>query len=377
MTWMRRGIGGMPVLTSAALAIFMCLALALAPTPTQAQTAKPLKKVVVAVGTPGLNITYPWVMLPGVLGYWREEGLDVDVIPAGGSSQAIQQVVGGAAQFAEINSSSLVQAVDNNKLPLRAVMLNTVVDWSLVALKDGPVKSLANFKGKAIGISSLGSGGIALVNAYFRASGLNPDKDVEIIPVGTGGMALDALRSGRVAGLMFWGSAIAGFENAGTALTYFRDPQWLSFADFSLTAQDSLIAKDPALVEGFVRGAAKASLFAATNPDCARAVFWKAYPDLKASGPMDEATRIRWDNRTLQSSIDTMTDSLKLGGGTLWGATPASGYGRMQTFMVETKGITRAVPESDLVIANPDFFQRVNAFDHAKIVEAAKACSGT
>ena len=346
-------------------------------TPAQAQTAKPLKKVVVAVGTQVLNITYPWLMLPGVLGYWREEGLDVDVIPAGGSSQAVQQVVGGAAQFAEINSSSLVQAVVVSKLPLRAIMLNTVVDWSLVSMKDGPVKTLADFKGKAIGISSLGSGGIALVTSYLKASGLNPEKDVEIIPVGTGGMALDALRAGRVAGLMFWGSAIASFENSGAAFTYFRDPAWLCFADFSITALDGLIAKDPALVEGLVRGAAKASLFAATNPDCARSVFWKAFPDLKISGAVDEATKIRWEDRNLESSIDTMKDSLKLGGGDLWGATPADGYGRMQSFMTATNVITKSVPEQDLVIATPDFFKRANDFDHAKIEGAAKACSAS
>ena len=47
--------------------------------PALAQGA--LKKVRIAVGTSVLNLTYPWLTLPVALGWWRDAGYDVEVLP--------------------------------------------------------------------------------------------------------------------------------------------------------------------------------------------------------------------------------------------------------------------------------------------------------
>jgi NitT/TauT family transport system substrate-binding protein len=44
---------------------------------------------------------------------------------------------------------------------------------------------------------------------------MNPDSDVQLIPVGLGAPPIEAMRTNRVHGLLFWASAQAGFENAG------------------------------------------------------------------------------------------------------------------------------------------------------------------
>jgi hypothetical protein len=90
-----------------------------------------------------------------------------------------------------------------------------VIDWGIGVLQDRPIKSVADLKGKKIGIFSLGTGGMPLLKGYLRANGINPDKDVQIIATGAGAPALEALRSDRVQALMFWGSALTGFQNAG------------------------------------------------------------------------------------------------------------------------------------------------------------------
>ncbi|MDB6002768.1 MAG: NMT1/THI5-like protein, partial [Rhizobacter sp.] len=209
-----------------------------------AQTAKPPRKVVIAVGTQVLNSSYPYVMMPAALGYWKQEGLDVEVIPAGGSLQAIQQMVGKSADFVEINSSTFIQSMATTGVQMRAIMANTTPDWSLVSMSGGPVKSIADFKGRTIGISNLGSGGIPMLQAYLRANGLDPDKDITIQPTGFGGMALEALKSGRVDGLMYWGSAILGFESTGAKFNYFRAPEWPTYADFSLVTLANTLTTD-------------------------------------------------------------------------------------------------------------------------------------
>jgi NitT/TauT family transport system substrate-binding protein len=94
-----------------------------------AQTQKPLKKVKIAVGTTLLNVGYPWLTLPIALDYWKAEGYDVEVLPVGASLQALQQMVAGNVEFAQLNSSVLIQANVVNNIPARVVMNNGVIDW--------------------------------------------------------------------------------------------------------------------------------------------------------------------------------------------------------------------------------------------------------
>ena len=99
----------------------------------QAQ-AKPLKKAKIAVGTTVINVGYPWLTLPIALDYWKAEGYDVEVLPVGASLQALQQMVAGNADFAQLNSSVVIQANVVNAIPARVVMNNGVIDWSLATL---------------------------------------------------------------------------------------------------------------------------------------------------------------------------------------------------------------------------------------------------
>lgn len=337
------------------------------------QPARAGQKVVIAAGTQVLNITYPWLLMPLALGYWKDEGYDVDVIPAGGSSQAIQQLVGGGADLVQVNSTSLISVVANDKVDLKAVMTNTVLDWSLVSLKSGPVQSLKDFKGKAIGVSSLGTGGIPLLKAYLKNNGISPDKDIQIVPVGFGPTALNALRNNDVQGLMYWGSAIASFENAGAKLNYFRAKSWSKMADFSMATSSAKLAKEGDMIAAIVRGSAEASLFAATNPTCAREIFWKKFPDMKAHGDADEKALAAWDDNSLKSSLQTMATARKLKGYDGYAGAPASGYGTVAKMMLDNSVISKTVDQKDLVV-NPSFFKKANDFDKEKIIEQAKAC---
>ena len=261
----------------------------------EAQTAAaPLKKVRIAIGTRVVNISYPWLTMPGALGYWKAEGYDVEVLPIGGSLEAIQQLAAGNVDFVQVNSAVIVQSDVNNKLGLRSVMLSTVNDWSIVALESGPVKDVKDFKGKAIGVPALSTGGMPLLKEYLRANGLEPDVDVAIVPVGFGAPAYDAIRSNKVQGLMFFQAAITGFENAGGKFRYFHGADWRLQPDFALATTQKTIAADPAMVEAIVRGAAKGAEFSMANPDCTRRIQWKTWPDTKPSGATDDATLVKW-----------------------------------------------------------------------------------
>jgi len=353
----------------------LCLATLLVPAAHAQAPAKPLKAVTIAVGTQVLNVTYPWLTLPISQGYWRDEGYDVKVITVGGSLQGIQQMVGGGVDFAQLNSTGLIQANTENNVAVRGLMGTGVIDWGVGVLQDGPIKTVAELKGKKIGIFSLGTGGIPLLKGYLRSNGINPDSDVQIIATGAGAPALEALKTDRVQALMFWGSALAGFENAGTKLRVLFDPAWRALPDFTFGTLQKTIDADPAMVEAIARGAAKATLFAMTNPMCTLKLHWKNFPSTKPTGA-DEATLVANDLRLLETQLQTMKSAFELHGGKLIGAMDPAAYGRMEDFMLKDGTIKRTVPPETLLIGTPGFVQAINRFDRNAVIEAAKACKG-
>lgn len=347
---------------------------AMAAAGVQAQTSKPLKPVKIALGTQVVNVTYPWLTLPIALGYWKDEGYDVQIVTVGGSLQGVQQMVGGGVQFAELNSTALIQAATDNNVPVRGLMGTGAIDWGIGVLDNGPIKSIADLKGKKIGVFSLGTGGVPLLRGHLRANGIEPDKDALILATGAGAPALEALRADRVQGLMFWGSALTGFENAGTKLRVLHDPAWRKLPDFTFSTMQKTIDSDPAMVEAIARGVAKARLFAMTNPECTLKIHWKNFPSTKPTGA-DEATLMKWDLALLNSQLDTLKAAHEMHGGKLIGAMDPAAYGRMQDFMLKEGLIKKTLPPPTMLMGKPGFTEAINRFDRDAVIAAAKSCS--
>jgi len=360
--------------TTAALLVVALLVVALASPVRHALGQPVLKKLKFGIGSLVVNLTYPWAMMPVALGYWRQAGYDADVFAAQGSVQGIQQLYAGNLDFLEANSAPIVQAVASKKVPLRTVMVNTVIDWSLVVPDESPIRDVQDFKGKTIGVSTLGTGGVALLNSFLVGHGLKPDADFSLVAVGVGPSALEALRSNHVQGLMFWGSAVTGFEVAGVKLRYFFDPAWRRYPDFSMVTLQSTIEREPQMVEAIVRGAAMGSLFAATNPDCVRRIQWAKFPDTKPSGA-DEAKLAAADLRRLEGQLEGMKQALQMGGGKLWGNATAQDFARTEQLLLDTQVIAnRAASPAEYLVGIQDFFEKVNTFDHEAVVRQAKEC---
>jgi NitT/TauT family transport system substrate-binding protein len=87
-------------------------------------------------------------------GYYKEEGLDIHIVPGGPYISAEQQVSGGAAQFAMGSSDQVLVAVSRG-LPVIAVAATMQQDPQAVMLhKDSPVKSFADLNGHSIAVKA-------------------------------------------------------------------------------------------------------------------------------------------------------------------------------------------------------------------------------
>lgn len=335
--------------------------------------AQDLEAVTITVGTTVLNVGYPMLTLPVTLGYWAEEGYDVSIEPVGASLQALQQMVAGNADLAQVNSTVIIQANTANDLPVRIAMGNGVIDWSISVPADSDITGAADLKGKTVGVFSLATGGIALMNSYLVSEGLNPAEDIDLIPLGLGAAPVQALRTGQVDALLYWASATAGFENAGLDLRQIVAEDWRTYPDFSLAIMESTVEENPEMVVGIARGVAKATTFALENPECAVKLHWAAYPETKPTGA-DEDTLLQWDLNYINAQLASLSEGYELHGGELWGTLNLEAYDRLQGFLLENGTIESTVPAADYAASIDGFAERVSDFDAEAVRAAARAC---
>ena len=240
-------------------------------------------------------------------------------MPVGASLQAIQQMVAGNAEFAEVNASVIVQSNVKNDLPVRVVMVerhDRLVGRGRCRGPDQDRSRISRARPSACSASRPAASPIS--TAICAPTGSTRRKDVEIVPLGLGAPPVEALRSGKVQGLLYWAAAVSTFENAGLKLRKLVGEDWRTYPDYSMSTMQETIDKDPAMVIAIARGDAKATVFALANPDCALKLHWAHYPSTKPSGA-DEATLIKWDLNNQQAQLDSLEEGYRLNGGKLWG----------------------------------------------------------
>ena len=161
------------------------------------------EKVTVGVGGTALMVYLP-TMLAKSKGFFAEEGLDVEILDIkGGGSQAVSALIGGSVDFsanaidhaikAKVQKKDLIAVHSHVRLPVMGVV---------VANKyKGEIKSLADLKGRPIGVTSPGSQTHMVLGYLLAKSGVKAD-DVKIIGAGGSTMPLAIEKDSVHAGMM-------------------------------------------------------------------------------------------------------------------------------------------------------------------------------
>ena len=156
------------------------------------------KKVTIAVG--GKNLLY---YLPLTVaeqkGFFKDEGLDVEIVDFAGGATALQAVVGGSADVVSgaFEHNINMQAKGQS---MRAFVLQGRAPQIVLAVSNKTMpnfKSVADLKGKKIGVTAPGSSTNIMTNFVLAKNGLKAT-DVSYVGVGASQGAVAALRSGQI-----------------------------------------------------------------------------------------------------------------------------------------------------------------------------------
>jgi len=155
-------------------------------------------KVSIAVGGKAAFYYLP-LTISEQLGFFKAEGLEVEISDFSGGARALQAVVGGSADVVSGAYEHTINLQSKNQLFQAFVLQGRAPQIALgVSTRTMPgYKSLADLKGKKIGVSAPGSSTNMMANLVLSRAGIKAE-DVSFIGVGTAAGALAAIRSGQI-----------------------------------------------------------------------------------------------------------------------------------------------------------------------------------
>ena len=133
------------------------------------------------------------------LGYFKERGIKVDIAVGASPDGALAQLMSNQKDVAMTGTAPLTAAVANG-LPVVAVLnaqdQNPTPTWGLMLKADSPFQSIADLKGKKIGLPGIASPQGAALLLALEGAGMTRD-DVEIVNLPFPGV-LAAIEAGTV-----------------------------------------------------------------------------------------------------------------------------------------------------------------------------------
>ncbi len=191
-------------------------------------------------------------------GLFTKYGLDVEVIHMRGGSLIITGLLSGTLQISGVGTEPTVSArLEGGE----AILLACPIDTSPVYFITRPeIRSAAELKGKASAVTRLGTG----THFYLRTSliklGLDPDKDMTILQVGTAGEMAAALERGNIAAAALTFRDALSFRQRGWPVLVDLTKIDFAYPPSCVVSSIGYVRDNPAIVERFLKAYIEAIL---------------------------------------------------------------------------------------------------------------------
>jgi NitT/TauT family transport system substrate-binding protein len=302
------------------------------------------------------------------MGWFEKDGLKVDLVPLPGSTDCVKLVATKELQ-ASLPSAEPLAII--RPQGVKAKFFYTAYQGNIYGIAvpaDSPVKTIADLKGKKIGVTSMASAGVIVARALVRQAGMDPDKDVSIVVAGESAQTAALLSSKQIDALSQFDTQYALTQNAGAKLRLLEHPEIKKFPSNGFVALEEYLQSNRKQAVALARGYAMGTVFAIANPEAAIRILWEVYPQTKATGK-DEATALRDDLLTLEARARNWR--YEPVDGKRWGDNVEKNYQEYMTWLL-AQGIIKDKTDAKDIVTN-ELLDDVNKFDVAAVAAEAKA----
>lgn len=195
---------------------------------------------------------------------FKPQGLDIELLSFRGDAEVAQALAGNSIDLSLQSLDGLINLINAGQgvRGFYAGFYQSDFAW----LAQPKIKQWKDLKGGTAGVSTYGSLTDQLTRYMLKRSGLEPEKDVQIVQAGTTASMLQALKAGRLALAILsppfkWMAQEAGFTPLGTQMDI--APQWPKHA---YLAKTPFIDENPNTLRAFLRAHVAALRLARAEP---------------------------------------------------------------------------------------------------------------
>lgn len=241
------------------------------------------------------------------LGYFAEEGIKLKLqqfpttVPVMEAAVAKRIDIGGGGVFPLVIAN---QRLGGKHMPLR-FFYNHIrrFAFEIVVPPESPLRSIADLKGKKLGVLSLTSPYASVTRTVLKENGLGPG-DVQLVPTGENRATFERLMDGQIDAYETFTGNSALYEAEGHKLKRLPyEARFYNLLTYSYYVREDMLKAEPKLLAGFGRAIAKGVVTCGIAPAWCVKTFWKYYPALK---PAPEAM-----GRELARQVYVLKDSMK------------------------------------------------------------------
>ena len=253
----------------------------------------PLKKITIAMGGDGLHICAIHLGMGG--GFFKEEGLDVELVDVNSGPRQVAALMGGSALFAPLGMIHAIKINAEGGTLVAAANMFAMMDMHVVlskaaAAKNGITKNMPlderikRMKGLRIGITSPGSSTDTAARTFFKARGMDPDQTIQLQPLGGGSNMLAALEKGVTDGFV-WSAPqpqIAVQKGIGEIVIdpFDRDvPEMVGVPYEIMAVNRATMKENEDVIRRSIRAMTKGYKMAAERPDEALRIMQARFPN--------------------------------------------------------------------------------------------------
>ncbi|HEX8110291.1 MAG TPA: ABC transporter substrate-binding protein [Kofleriaceae bacterium] len=302
------------------------------------------------------------------LGWFEKAGIKVELVPLPGSTDCVKLM---ATRDVQVSLASMEPLAIVRPQGVKAKFFYTAYQGNIYGIAvpaDSPVKSMADLKGKRIGVISMASAGVVVARALAKQAGLDPDKDISIVVAGESAQTAALLRSKQVDALSQFDTQYALTSNAGAKLRLLDHPEIRKFPSNGFVALEDYLKTNRADAVALARGYAMGTVFAIANPEAAIRILWEVYPQTRALGK-DEATALKDDLLTLDARAKHWR--YEPVDGKRWGDNVEANYRAYLDWLIAQGVVKTRVDVKDLITS--ELLDDVNKFDAEAIRRDARA----
>jgi ABC-type nitrate/sulfonate/bicarbonate transport system substrate-binding protein len=188
------------------------------------------------------------------IGAFKKRGLDVAINSFGGDARMVQALTAGSVDIALGGGPAIAAIAKGAPMKAVAALANEPNTIMTVVLKDGPIKTVADLKGRKVSVSTAGSLTHWLMLHLSRQQGWGED-GITITPLGAAAAQVAALKTRQIDGVTT--DSVTCYEvveeGAGRILVKFGE----RVADFHvhvIYASNKLIESNPNALKAFLAG---------------------------------------------------------------------------------------------------------------------------